>query len=261
LLVGLLADPTAPELLRRCEVAGLPTTRRQLVGMTLRPRVGPNTGVSRVALADEVIAAAVHAAHERRIPVLVSELEQDVRVLVSLPTPAATDRVVDDLAARVARRLPVLVGAGRPATRAAEIDRTLREAQQVVASLRDVPADGRVHRLDDVHLRGLLAMLVGDERVGMFADRELATLREHDARHATYLTEAVRALVTHPTSKAAAAASLRVSRPVFYDRLEKAARLLGADLDDPDIRVSLHVALLADEIGHSAGRHDTAQGT
>ena len=33
------------------------------------------------------------------------------------------------------------------------------------------------------------------------------------------LLDAVRALLSHPTSKSDAAASLHVSRPVFYDRL------------------------------------------
>lgn len=254
LLVGLLADPTAPDLLRRCEVAGLPTERRQFVGITLRPQIDPTASGSRGLLVDEVIAATVHSAHEMRVQILVSELEHDVRALASLTRSADADRVVDDLAARVARRVPVLVGAGRPVTRPTEIDRTLREAHQVVQSVRGATAGSRVHRLDDVHLRGLLAMLIEDERVGMFVDRELAVLREYDERHGTQLTDAVRALVTHPTSKAEAAASLQISRPVLYDRLAKAARLLGADLDDPDIRSSLHVALLADEIARETGQ-------
>jgi purine catabolism regulator len=39
-----------------------------------------------------------------------------------------------------------------------------------------------------------------------------------------------------------------VSRAAFYDRLAKIERLLGVDLDDPDIRVSLHVAVLAHDL-------------
>jgi len=62
------------------------------------------------------------------------------------------------------------------------------------------------------------------------------------------MLEALRALVTHPTSKSATAASLHMSRPVCNDRLAKTESLLGVDLNDPDIRVSLHVALVADEV-------------
>lgn len=254
LVLALLADPTSPDLLRRCELAGLPTSRRQLVGVTMRPLVDATTTTGGPgALSDEVIAATVHAAHQLRVPALVCELEGDVRALLSLPSAANAQRSVDDLASRVRRRHPVVVGAGRPATRPAEIDRTLREAQHVVQSLRAGAAQDVVHRLEDVHLRGLLAMLSDDDRLRMFVSRELDPLRERDELTNGGLLDAVRALVRHPGSKSQAAASLHLSRPVFYDRLAKAERVLGADLDDPDIRVSLHVALVAEEVARQAG--------
>lgn len=253
LVLGLLNDPTSSDVLRRCELAGLPTSRRQLVGVTLRLRledaVSAGTPATRL---EDVTAATVHAAYELRVPALVCELEHDVRALLSFPPSANVLRAVDDLAARVRRRHPVVVGAGRPAERPADIDRTLREAQQVVQSVRSDGDELAVHRLEDVHLRGLVTLLADDERLRMFVDRELRPLREHEERWGSGLLEAVKALLTHPTSKSEAAASLHVSRPVFYDRLAKAERLLGASLDDPDIRVSLHVALIADEARSTA---------
>jgi purine catabolism regulator len=224
--------------------------------MTLRPRFHDAAPGATSTLVEEAIAATVHAAHELRIPALVCEMDRDVRVLLSFPASARPSRGVDDLAARVGRRHPLVIGAGRPVTRAAEVDRTLREAQHVVQSVPvGLPhtADVVVHRLEDVHLRGLLAMLADDDRLGLFVSRELDPLREHDERTGGGLLDAVRALVSHPTSKSDAAASLRISRPVFYDRLARAERLLGVDLDDPDIRVSLHVALVAEEVRTQAG--------
>jgi purine catabolism regulator len=202
---------------------------------------------------EEVIAATVHSAHELRIPALVCEVEGDVRALLSLASSANGKRAVDDLANRIRRRQPVVIGAGRPASKPAEIDRTLREAQHVVQSLRSSAPDQDVHRLEDVHLRGLLAMLVEDDRVRMFVERELEPLRRHDEQWGGGLMAAVAALVGHPNSKSDAAASLHISRPVFYDRLAKVERLLGIDLGDPDIRVSLHVALVADEVARGTG--------
>jgi purine catabolism regulator len=110
-----------------------------------------------------------------------------------------------------------------------------------------------VHRLEDVHLRGLLTLLGDDERVRLFVERELAALHEHDRRWGTGLVEALRALVEHPGSKSSAAASLHVSRAAFYDRLAKIESVLGAQLDDADIRVSLHVALIAEELAGRGG--------
>lgn len=248
LIVGLLADPNDPDLLRRSELAGMPSAGRTLVGLSLRPLVERPTGsTGRTGRVDEVIAATVHAAQEARVPALVCDVEGDVRALLSLPPTADVNRVVDDLAVHVCRRHRAVVGAGRPALRAADIDRTLREAQHVVESVRT--ADARpVHRLEDVHLRGLLALLASDDRVRLFSERELEPLRRHDTEHDAQLLEAVRALLLHPTSKSAAAGSIHLSRPVFYDRLARAEHVLGRDLDDPDVRSSLHVALLVDEI-------------
>lgn len=255
LLLGLLIEPGSPELLTRCELAGLPTGNRQFVGLTLRPRFVRRDQGSSVDVVDEAIAVTVHAAHEMRIPALVCEVERDVRALLSFPASAHPFRAVDDLAARVRRGHALVIGAGRPVTRHSEIDRTLREAQHIVRSVRegadheDVP----VHRLEDVHLRGLLAMLVDDDRVRLFATRELDPLRRHDTRFGSELLQTVRALVTNPTSKTQAAASLHLSRPVFYNRMAKAGRVLGADLDDSDVRVSLHIALLVEEVARNGG--------
>jgi purine catabolism regulator len=249
LILGLLNDPTDADVQRRCEIAGLPLSGRQLIGLTIR--VHPTPGETSTPLAsrvEEIIAATVLAAHHLRTPALVCEVDQEVRALLSLPTRASATKVVDDLAARVHRRGRVTIGAGRPANEIPEADRTLREASQVVSSVRDATNGPQVHRLEDVHLRGLLTLLGTDERLMMFIDRELGALRRHDAEAGTDLVGAVRALVENPASKSQAAASLHLSRPVFYDRLAKVERLLGAKLDDPDIRVSLHVALLADQL-------------
>lgn len=232
LLLGLLADPTDREVLRRCELSGVPLTKRQFIGLTVRPRAD----------AQDVLAAVVHAAYELKVPALVCEIDRDVRVLLSCTAAANPDRVADNLAASVARRHSVAIGAGRPTARTAELDRTLKEAQQVVESVRADASERVVHRLEDVHLRGLITLLGDDERLRLFVARELGPLKENG------LLDAVRALVDHPTSKSDAAASLHISRPVFYDRLAKAEQVLGVDLDDPDIRVSLHVALVADEL-------------
>lgn len=240
LLLGLLADPTDQEVLRRCELSGVPLAKRQLIGVTVRPRVQ----VAEPSVVEDVLASVVHTTYDLKVPALVCEVDRDVRVLLSCAPSANADRVVDNLAERVARRHPVTIGAGRPADRTAQVDRTLKEAQQVVESVRADAADRVVHRLEDVHLRGLLTLLGDDDRLHLFVARELDPLKEHGGG----LLDAVRALVRHPASKSEAAASLHVSRPVFYDRLAKAERVLGVDLDDPDIRVSLHVALVADEL-------------
>ncbi|WP_455356701.1 helix-turn-helix domain-containing protein [Streptomyces sp. SYSU K217416] len=101
-------------------------------------------------------------------------------------------------------------------------------------------------------MRGLLTLLAGDERLRLFVERELELLQRHDSGSTLNLTDAVRALLWNPSSKTDAAAGLHLSRAAFYSRLERAQQVLGVDLDDPDIRLSLHLALLARDLTHAA---------
>ncbi|MBO0875438.1 MAG: helix-turn-helix domain-containing protein, partial [Pseudonocardia sp.] len=122
--------------------------------------------------------------------------------------------------------------------------RTLAEAQQVAASLRATDPVRPYHRLADVHLRGLLHLLGEDDRVARFVQREIGPLTGYDAEHGTALYETLSAVLTS-TNKAAAATALHLSRPALYERLARIERILQVDLDDPECRSSLHVALLA----------------
>lgn len=253
LVVGLLNDSSDPEVLRRCALVGFPTDRRHFTGLTLRlaAPVGAERG-SAAGGADEVIATVVHAAEALRTPALVCLIESDIRIVLSTPPGSPSAVLADKLCAAVFRRHPVVAGAGRTVERSADIDRTLREAQQVTNALSETVPSDKVHRLEDLHLRGLLALLGDDDRLRLFAERELEPLRVHDDKHRTQLVDAVQALLQHPVSKSDAAASLHLSRPVFYDRIAKASRILGADLDDADVRVSLQVALMAASQFHAS---------
>lgn len=245
LLTALTDDPASDDVRRRCELAGFPVRRRTFVGLVLRPRIG----TSAPADLDEVAATVVRAAHGLRLPVLVCEVERDLRVLASAVPTADADDLVDRLAARVLAHHDVVVAAGRAVDDRAGVARTVTEAGQVADAAPQArrEQDPDVHRLADLHLRGLLALLGEDERVRLFVERELGALERHDRADGsrTDLLAALRALVLHPGSKTEAAASLHLSRAAFYDRLARIEAILGADLDDPDVRVSLHVALVA----------------
>ena len=105
-----------------------------------------------------------------------------------------------------------------------------------------------MRRLEDVHLRGLLVLLADDERVGAFVDRELAPLRDASDRASFDLLVTTRAVIENWGNKSAAAAALRISRPVLYDRIAKIERILGVRLDHADVRTSLHVAMISEGV-------------
>lgn len=251
LVTALTVAPDSDDVQRRCELAGFPVRRRTFVGLVVRPRIGAATQVD----LDEVAATVVRAAHGLRLPALVCEVERDLRVLVSVAPSADADDLVDRVAARVLAQHDVVLAAGRAVSDRTAIARTVTEAGQVADAAPQArrELDPDVHRLADLHLRGLLSLLGEDDRLRLFVERELAPLKQHDRADGsrTDLVAALRALVLHPASKTEAAASLHLSRAAFYDRLARIETILDADLDDPDVRVSLHVALLADELSGS----------
>lgn len=244
LLLGVLATPDDADLARRVQLAGL-DPEGPMVGLALRPAASGARGLP--AQLDELTAACLHQADGHRLPALVAASETDVRLLVALPRRADPDPTVDLLVGDVLARVPATAAAGTPVGALRRADRSLREALHVLEALAGRPVSRppgqqpAVHRLQDVHLRGLLALLAEDDRVRDFTDRELAPLLAADTGS---LLETARALVEHWGSKSAAAASLAISRPVLYDRLHRIERLLGIDLADAEARTSLHVALL-----------------
>lgn len=248
LLLGLLNDPSDAEVLRRCELAGLPVARRHFVGLTVLPLMDGSSGTDVPRSLEEVIASLVNLARQAGVPALVCEMDREVRALLSIPSRGRIGRSTEAITSSLHRRHPVAVCVGRTSEDVTDIDRTLQESHHVASSLGPSTKDRGVHRLEDVHIRGLLTLLGDDDRLTLFSRSELGPLREHDRRHGSDLLAALRALLTHPVSKTEAAGSLHLSRPAFYDRLAKVERLLGCDLDDADTRLSLHVALLADEL-------------
>ncbi|WP_298519129.1 PucR family transcriptional regulator ligand-binding domain-containing protein [uncultured Nocardioides sp.] len=244
LLLGLAADARDPELRRRVALAGVPERGRRYVGLTLRART--TTGVA--GQVDELVAGVLRAAEQLKVACLVADSDTELRVLVAVPTRLDPVALVDRLIGIVAERGPVVAAAGTPCEELDLVDRSLRESSFVLAAA-DRSSAVLVHRLEDVHLRGLLTMLGDDARVQDFAERELAPLRAADQSHGTDLERAARTLVESWGNKAEAALRLNLSRPALYDRIAKLERLLGGPLGDAERRTSLHVAFILNDLG------------
>jgi PucR family transcriptional regulator, purine catabolism regulatory protein len=143
----------------------------------------------------------------------------------------------------------VVVAVGTTVHAVTDARRSLVEAAHVAKAAPRFPDARPYHRLDDVRLRGLLHLLADDDRVTAFAERELGPLLARDSAHASRLVDALRHFCEHGGNKSAAATAAHMSRTAYYQQLARIEQVLGVSLDDPESVLSLHVALLVNEIG------------
>ncbi|MFC4017619.1 PucR family transcriptional regulator [Micromonospora sp. GCM10011542] len=265
-LLTALLDHSRPvdEVALRAKALGVVVDRRHLVGVMVRHRAddpageaGPEAGPARLRDLSEAVGQALR---EAKLTALTSAVDDNsVGALLALPDPTAEDRALAAFAAALRRiRLEagaaravgepsaVIVAAGSGVGNLREARRSLVEARQIVEAARRDRRDLPIFRLPHVGLAGLLHLLRDEPRLQTFVERELGALLEYDARHPReQLLGTLRAYLEQGRNKSAGAAAAHLSRPAFYERLARIARILDVDLDSVEACLSLHVALLA----------------
>ncbi|BCL12694.1 PucR family transcriptional regulator [Micromonospora sagamiensis] len=261
-LLTALLDHSRPvdEVALRARALGVTLDRRHLVGVVVRHRADHEDGPEEAGPARlrDLAEAVGQALREAKLTALTSALDdQAVGALLALADPAAEAKALAAFAtalrrvrvdARPAPGTPgaVIVAAGSGVGSLREAHRSLVEARQVADAARRDRRDLPVFRLPHVGLAGLLHLLREDPRVQTFVERELGSLLAYDARHPRdQLLGTLRVYLEQGRNKSAGAAAAHLSRPAFYERLARIARILDVDLDSVDACLSLHVALLA----------------
>jgi purine catabolism regulator len=120
------------------------------------------------------------------------------------------------------------------------LGQALKQAQRALAAA--IRTDLPVTRFSELADDGVLR-LVDPEVAGVFADRLLAPLVEHDATGRGELIASLRAWLAHNGQWDPAAAALGVHRHTLRHRIAKVGQLLGRDLDAADTRAELWLAL------------------
>lgn len=99
----------------------------------------------------------------------------------------------------------------------------------------------------------LINELKNDERLNRFARGVLAPIVEYERVHGGDLLRVLNAYVRHPTNRSHAAHVAKLSRSVFYQRLDLIEELLEVDLADGTVIASLLLALETAPHLHLAG--------
>jgi purine catabolism regulator len=162
-------------------------------------------------------------------------LEAAGRVAASVRT--ATARQLGDGAA-----VAVCVGAAAPTWDALR-DALIETLDAAPAALAEPARDWHDVTTPDLHR--LFWSLRDHEQLRRFAQRRLAPILEHDRRRKSKLLPTLESYLAHGGRKAETARALHLERQSLYHRLGRIQELLGADLDDEDVRLGLHLALRA----------------
>jgi purine catabolism regulator len=139
--------------------------------------------------------------------------------------------------------LAMCIGVGR----AAEDWRGLREAASQALAARSL---GRrlgeaasIHYWEDLGLERLLAGLSDQSELRRFYDETIGPLALYDRAHNTDLVATLRAFFEQNTNATQTARALCVHRNTLDYRLQRISDITGLDVDDPDARLTLQLAI------------------
>lgn len=206
-------------------------------------------------------ALAAHRVREelasRGTPAVVGTLrhaDAPLALVIGLGSTEHRQRMADAVAETIRRAIrgadgeaDVVLCAGRSVATWREARDTLRETVEAVPAMRHAPPQAW-YDLRVPQLRQLLWALHDAPPVVEFTTRRLAPLTAHDTRRGTQLVATLAAYCACRGRKTEAARLLHLERQSLYKRLSRIETLLGADLEDEDTLLGLHLALRAREM-------------
>ena len=184
--------------------------------------------------------------------------------LEAAPAEATLKRLAAELRSAVAARLnrPALcAGLGRFHAGVEGLRLAYAEAEQALSLGLRVLGTGRVIYFGDLGLYRLLFNVKEKDELRAFHDEMLGRLIDYDRRNGADLAATLAAYFAARNSPTEAAERMHLHRNTFLYRLHRIREITGFDLDDPETRLSLHLALRIGETLQAAagpGRDDVA---
>ena len=247
----LAGDAVSPERIRRlASRLGYDLRVPQLVvAMQRHPRQPAGAGASESAARD--LQAAVEGELGRRqVRCLIRAWEERAAVLYSAPNgqPRTTEllEAVRAIGARLGE--PVSAGVSRLASGPEGIPGAYREAQGALTLGTRLFGPGRVTSYGDLGVYRLLLTLERSPEMTAFYDEMLGRLEANDKRGDGELVRTLEAYFASKNSPTEAAERLHVHRNTLLYRLRRIQTITGLDLDDPETRLALHLALRVGQV-------------
>jgi purine catabolism regulator len=184
---------------------------------------------------------------ERGVPYLVRQEEGRVVAFVPAspemarggPGPEALRRAV----AGWLDGLAVSLGVGRAYAGLGGLSTSYHEAAEALAIGQALLGGSRTTHFADLGIRRLLFPLRGSPELKAFYDEFLGALESYDERHGTELIRTLEGFFAHHGNHVRAAEALHLHRNTLLYRLARIQAIAGLDLDDPEVRLAVQVAL------------------
>ncbi|MFQ5410266.1 MAG: PucR family transcriptional regulator, partial [Anaerolineales bacterium] len=151
---------------------------------------------------------------------------------------------VVEQAAREYPDTPVLSGIGRVARRLEDWDVSHTEALQALATARRIN-EARPLYFGDLSVYRLLFQIEHHPELAQFCDEMLGKLLAYDAQHNSTLIETLTEYFTRRGNLSQTAAALYIHRNTLQYRMERIAEITGLNLDNPETRLAMQLALKA----------------
>ncbi len=134
-------------------------------------------------------------------------------------------------------------GVGRVARDLRAVPQSYREARQALEIGRRLFGDGQLHSFARLGIYRLLFHLYGHEELSDFYQETLGPLLESDSRSNSALIETLEGFFRCNGNLSEMARTMHFHRNTLLYRLGRIEELLGRSLEDPELRLSLQVAL------------------
>jgi purine catabolism regulator len=118
-----------------------------------------------------------------------------------------------------------------------------QEARQALTLGRRLHGPGHITSFDELGIYRLIFAAEGLPELRTFQEEALSNLLAYDAQHGSNLIQTLEAFFAANCSPKEAANLLQVHRNTVLYRLDRIADITGVDLDDPNVRLRLHLAL------------------